>query len=208
MFQQPSQQGVQANGSDLVVRPLFGGAMSILLPVHYLDASNFREIPDNQEVWTDNLEVPTSSGGGVQSSSCPSVIIEILSRSENVSDAKIMDFLFHDLADANHAAVNQRFLLLQPFDDTQQTRANNFPMADYATGAVGKMMVEKNRGMDEVTVFLWVVRLKHVDTDILISLNDPVVKYSSADEASQSPRMKLFETIVRSLKVNDWNLFA
>ncbi|KAG2393300.1 hypothetical protein C9374_006831 [Naegleria lovaniensis] len=205
MFQQ--QQQVQANGSDLVVRQLFGGAMSILLPVNYLDASHFREIPDNQEVWTDNLEAPTSSSG-VQSSSCPSIIIEILSRPENVSDANITEFLFNDLADANHVAANQRLLLMQPFNDTQQTKTSNFPMADYAAGAVGKMMVEKNRGMDEVTVFLWVVRLKHIDTDILISLNDPMVKYSTSDEAAQSSRMKLFEKIIRSLTVNDWNLFA
>jgi hypothetical protein len=33
--------------------PLFGGAISAQLPARYVDVSDFRPVPDNQEVWTD-----------------------------------------------------------------------------------------------------------------------------------------------------------
>ena len=36
-----------------VVRELFGGAVTASLPVRYVDVSDFRPVPDNQEVWTD-----------------------------------------------------------------------------------------------------------------------------------------------------------
>lgn len=33
--------------------PLFGGAMSAAIPARFVDASRFREVPDNQEVLVD-----------------------------------------------------------------------------------------------------------------------------------------------------------
>ncbi|KAI8622709.1 hypothetical protein BC830DRAFT_1052748, partial [Chytriomyces sp. MP71] len=40
--------------------PLFGGAISLLLPNGYVDASQLRQVPDNQEVFvssTDNSSI-------------------------------------------------------------------------------------------------------------------------------------------------------
>ena len=193
----------QPNNTTLVTQPLFGGAMCIDLPSSYLDSSNFREIPDNQEVWTDNLEVPSQSS---QSSSCPSVIIEILGRCEEPNQS-VTSFMFDDLATANHVAPNDRSFLFE-FDDTTMTKSTNFPNADFAAGGIGQMKVEKNRDLDLVTVFVWVLRLKEIDTDILITLNDPCIQYSNAQEATQSPRFQLFSKIIRSLKVLDWGLFC
>ena len=184
----------------LVARPLFGGAITIGLPSQYLDASNFREIPDNQEVWTDNLNVASVSS---QSSSCPSVIVEILSRSDDVSNSDIANFMFQDLADANHVSPHDRQLI-----STFSESSPNFPNADYVGGGIGKMRVEKNRNSDLVFVFLWVIRLKHIETDLLISFNDPCHVYATPEEAMQSPNFRLFKSIAQSLKVEDWNLFA
>ena len=56
--------------------PLFGGAISAHLPTRYVDVSDFRPVPDNQEVWTD-------------ASVDESVIVEILERvEEGPSDAE------------------------------------------------------------------------------------------------------------------------
>ncbi|RXK40067.1 hypothetical protein M231_02707 [Tremella mesenterica] len=53
----------------LVPRPLFGGAISILLPQDYIDASDLRQVPDNQEVF-------------LSSASDTSLVIEVLSMVE------------------------------------------------------------------------------------------------------------------------------
>ena len=49
------------------VRDLYGGAMKIMLPPSYDDVSDFRPVPDNQEVFADRV-------------SNDSIIIEILER--------------------------------------------------------------------------------------------------------------------------------
>ena len=35
------------------LRELFGGAITVDLPTRLVDVSDFRPVPDNQEVWTD-----------------------------------------------------------------------------------------------------------------------------------------------------------
>jgi len=47
---------------------LFGGALTCVLPVDFVDVSQLREVPDNQEVW-----VRTGAGTSEES-----VIIELL----------------------------------------------------------------------------------------------------------------------------------
>ena len=58
-------------GMNLVQRPLYGGAITCNLPDSYIDVSQMREIPDQQEVWV-------SSGTDTTDSS---IIFEIFERS-------------------------------------------------------------------------------------------------------------------------------
>lgn len=51
--------------------PLFGGAMTCLLPASFEDISEYRTVPDHQEVFVDKL-------------SNTSITIEILARAEDV----------------------------------------------------------------------------------------------------------------------------
>lgn len=54
-----------------MIRELFGGALTVSVPESYVDASNFRQIPDNQEVF-------------VSENSDNSFIIEILEMPDNL----------------------------------------------------------------------------------------------------------------------------
>ena len=46
--------GAPATAAEPTVqRDLFGGAIVAAFPARYLDVSDFRPVPDNQEVWTD-----------------------------------------------------------------------------------------------------------------------------------------------------------
>ena len=75
-------------------RELFGGAILASFPARYVDVSDFRPVPDNQEVWTD-------------ANRDESVIVEILERVEaGPSDAEgAAAWFFRDLADVNAASV-------------------------------------------------------------------------------------------------------
>ncbi|KAL0047957.1 hypothetical protein WJX82_004231 [Trebouxia sp. C0006] len=38
---------------QLITRALFGGAIEMSLPQRFVDVSDYRPVPDHQEVWTD-----------------------------------------------------------------------------------------------------------------------------------------------------------
>ena len=76
-----NQQGESTQSQEnsiITTRPLFGGAIAAQLPARYADASDWRQIPDHQEVWVENQHLPnhevTSHGN---ENSC-SVIVELL----------------------------------------------------------------------------------------------------------------------------------
>ncbi|KAL9650603.1 hypothetical protein ABK040_006404 [Willaertia magna] len=182
-------------------RGLFGGALTISIPERYLDASNFREIPNNQEVFTDNLEIQSTSS---QSTGCPTLIVEILSLSENVNNENITTFMFEDLADSNHVLPNDR-VVLTTFTDNH---LNQVKGSSFTGGLIGIMKVEKNRAMDNVVVFVWVVRLPQYDTDILITLNDPTLTSNSLEDIVNSQSFALFKQMIQSFQILDSGLFA
>lgn len=89
--------------TKLTPRPLFGGAMSILIPSQWRDVSEIRQVPDNQEVFQDCIFADGSivhSELGIQGSGgC--VVIEILEREDGLNDDNAAEFFFKDLAEAN-----------------------------------------------------------------------------------------------------------
>ena len=77
---------------ELETRRLFGGAIEIALPRRFLDVSEFRQVPDHQEVFT-------LDGDG----DALSFIFEIVELQSEVSDNDVATHFWHDLADANDA---------------------------------------------------------------------------------------------------------
>lgn len=72
------------------IRDLFGGAIICALPVSFEDVSLLRQVPDHQEVFVDkDTEL--------------SLIVELLSYDENVSDEKAAAHYFEDLSQCNEA---------------------------------------------------------------------------------------------------------
>lgn len=43
------------NSENLILRELFGGAILLAIPERFLDISDFRPVPDNQEVFADAI---------------------------------------------------------------------------------------------------------------------------------------------------------
>ena len=72
------------------LRDLFGGAIICALPISFEDVSVLRQVPDHQEVFVDkDTEL--------------SLIVELLSYDESVSDERAASHYFEDLSQCNEA---------------------------------------------------------------------------------------------------------
>ncbi|KAI9359395.1 hypothetical protein BD770DRAFT_385937 [Pilaira anomala] len=183
---------------------LFGGAISTIVKNSFVDASQFRQIPDNQEVFVDM-------------STQQSLIFELLEQVE-ASNQEIAKYHFQQLADDNEAA------------ETSITHIDNVNVKDIAphlpqdTTEIlvlqGTQKISKFNEKDAyntVEIILAVVRLTNVSTDFVISVNAPVklAAVSSEQESIQEVSAIDIETvkqevldILNNLAVKNWELFG
>ena len=178
--------------------PLFGGAISAQFPARYVDVSDFRPVPDNQEVWTD-------------ADKDESVIVEIVERVDDgpSDDVGAAGWFWKDLAEVNGCDAGDVNLSDVRRLDNDQLPAMNEQFAK-ASIAVGTMKMAKGRGCGddqkkEVEVAMANVRLPQVGTDVLVTLNRP--KGDGAigfGGAGVSILLKILETF----SIDDWSLFG
>ena len=193
-------------------RELFGGAITVDLPTRMVDVSEFRPVPDNQEVWTD-------------ADRDESIIVELLERVDvGPSDAEgAAAWFFRDLAAVNDASVESglshisRTVVLTGKEDLPSL---NGPFA-HASMCVGTQTVAKGRDGDDkrndVEVVVMNVRLPQVRTDMLVTLNRAtrIASGSSADAPrAEEKREGAFsaaataERVAATLRIEDWSLFG
>eukprot|EP00741_Cyanophora_paradoxa_P021689 tig00000241_g20935.t1 len=181
---------------------LFGGAMRCTVPAEYVDASDMREVPDNQEVFLD------PSGD-------ESVIIEIVELSADVPESDMARFHFGEIASVQGAALGEGAALLQ----TRQLAASDVPLvsaplsASLAVGAMGLSKHRSNRDLTLVHVAVAVLRLPQVDSEILVTFNGGTKRaWPGAAAAAGEPGAEAAEAAARaalaSLEVLDWSLFG
>jgi hypothetical protein len=156
---------------------LFGGAILVSLPSRLGDVSGFRQVPDHQEVFVDK-ETDIS------------FIIEILAYEESIPDHEAALYHFNDLAQCN-GAVSASVDSNDVFDASKQVETpfmDGIPADVTKCVLIGHQSVAKFRGegqgQDEVLIFLMLVRLPNVGTDLLISLNVPAAITSIGDSVS------------------------
>eukprot|EP00928_Gymnodinium_smaydae_P015011 TRINITY_DN15506_c0_g1_i1.p1 TRINITY_DN15506_c0_g1~~TRINITY_DN15506_c0_g1_i1.p1 ORF type:complete len:216 (+),score=51.78 TRINITY_DN15506_c0_g1_i1:59-649(+) len=192
----PSAAGTEAapgrTGEEI---ELYGGALSCELPVTFADASNFRQVPDHQEVWVD-------------SGSDRSFMVEILERKTEVSDDRAVEFFLQDLAEFNDAR-NSRVLSSRKLDNAE---IPGVPADAACFVGVGEQSVAKfNDGRENTLhVHLCAIRLRELETDLLVMLNNPVAidpESSSADVPVLQGAEELFARLLRSFRIIDVGLF-
>ena len=81
------------------MRPLFGGALSTIVPEEFQDISLIRQVPDTQEVFAD-------------ATTDRSVIIELLEREKEIGDDDIALHCFKDIVDTSGASWHSARLCL------------------------------------------------------------------------------------------------
>ncbi|OQR85295.1 hypothetical protein ACHHYP_11995 [Achlya hypogyna] len=178
-------------------RQLYGGALSCDVPSGFADVSEFRQVPDNQEVFA---EATTDR--------C--VIIELLQMEETVTDAAAAAFYFNEIADSNGCTSTDR-QLHQQFT----MPATDVPMLQVpAHVAVGTQLVAKYKeaAKNVIQVYVCVLRLPQVTTDIVVSVTVPVAvnpdSSSRGHIATNVDDGSIFlKDIFRTMTVHDWGLF-
>jgi hypothetical protein len=189
----------------LVARPLFGGAVELALPDRFVDISDFRPIPDSQEVFADsNLD--------------QSLIIECVEHQTTLEDADSAAFYFADLATNNAAAHAQLSSQLQLGPDDLPW----LPRDVHKALAIGEQAISKGRqqgihALNKVQIALCIVRLPLHQTDVLITLNTPIyiAEGSAAAEHAGAgfkgeflAAPELFRKILATFKILDYGLFG
>lgn len=181
-----------------VQRPLFGGAIHIALPTRFDDTSQFREVPDHQEVFSD----PDTD---------QSVIVEIVEFDPSIPDVEIGKFHLDEIAHVSDAAASQ-FIGVTALTNEQMP---NLPPGVVKLVAVGDQRIAKFRetAFNTVRMFVAIIRLPQVASEILITLNTPL----HIDQHSSSARARILHPdyaqqlhlrVLQSLAVNDWSLFT
>jgi hypothetical protein len=127
----------------------------------------------------------------------------------------LFSFHFYQLAQDNDSARNDIL-------STETLPSSDFPnlpeTTTYAQLIIGRQSVSKFRESSStsnmVNIYLLVIRLKNVDTDVLITYNHPVRINPASSSAATGARegsvelaVENFRELVKSFVVRDWGLF-
>ncbi|KAH7889764.1 hypothetical protein F5I97DRAFT_1802630 [Phlebopus sp. FC_14] len=176
-------------------RPLFGGAIVADLPADLKDASDIRQVPDNQEVFL----YPDLVG--------PFLVIEILQRVSNENDLDAVKFHFEALAHDNEAISST----MQESRRIPNDREDSTPSLIVLRG-VQSIRKFNQTAIDQVEVLMALFRVQkdHKSADIVVSANIP--RKSGGQDMIREEKAAVitsdFDALVLSLRIVDYNLFA
>lgn len=188
------------------VRQLYGGAMSILLPSYYIDTSVFRQIPDNQEVFS-------------HADTDRSIIVELLEQQHTSNGVLPAEFYLNNLAEESEAIQASTHQIHElPSSDFPHLTSED-PRLSISV-AFGTHVVTKFHDAVEhasrVDVHLACIRLPRVTTDLLIVFNDPIALHPEGSSArsgsvvAEAPRGEsrnvVFRDSLNSFRIHDWSL--
>ena len=181
---------------DSPLRELYGGAIIAKLPSDFKDVSDFRPVPDHQEVFLNDHEV--------------SINTELLDLGHDQSDDMVLSYYFHDLATNNesqhHQILHERLILEDQHPTTvfghvpaEQGGQQGFMPAIGGSHTkmmlIGKQSVKKYRSetspLHDVYIIMTLIRLRNVDTDVLLTFNIPSTLLSTRNISPETLEMNL-----------------
>ncbi|KAL7424537.1 hypothetical protein Q5752_000221 [Cryptotrichosporon argae] len=203
--------------TPLAPRPLYGGAITLPVPVDYMDVSDLRQVPDNQEVFVSPL-------------SDTSLIVEVLGLVEDGQAGSDLweaaKFHFTSLAHDN-ASLSTTLLTPAPGVPLLSRPAPSPSGTPAPTVLAGLQHVHKfshdasgaprpGREADApdavwVAVAVWRCWVDGAPgtrkrADVVCSVN---VRLGGGDEEKERDRVEAWWTeAVRGLRIEDWGLFA
>lgn len=167
-------------------RDLWGGAIQATAPVDLIDASDLRQVPDNQEVFL----YPDSS---------ISIVAEILQSVEPTDLSEAIKFHFDSLAHDNDAK-SSTVLAIEKIADLDITILK------------GEQVVPKFNKVepDLVHILMALRRVEGKNIDIVVTFNVPVKSADGGAVGDEGLRLaeEDFNIFVRSLQIVDFGLFS
>ncbi|XP_061635063.1 ran guanine nucleotide release factor isoform X2 [Phyllopteryx taeniolatus] len=182
--------------------PLFGGALSAVLPHSAADVSKLREIPDNQEAF-------------VHARTDQSLIVELVEYQAHVADQDAARYHFEDIAGNNAASqpgAQEVTGVVALHKSSLSLSACSCAWALTGTQCVSKF---NETARNRVRLHLGVFRLPQFGTDVLVTFNDP---QSICPDSSSSPAAvgagvepwtaEDFQQLLQSLTLHNPGLFG
>lgn len=190
-----------AGGSAGQSHPLFGGALSAVLPQTATDISKVREIPDNQEVFA-------------HAHTDQSLIVELVEYQGQVADQDAARYHFEDIAGSNKALEPGAFEVtgVVPLSKSEVSLSH----CSSAWMLTGTQCVSKfnEDARNVVTLHLGLFRLPQFATDVLITFNDPLsISPDSSSATSAETRREPwtvldFQRLMQTLTLHNPGLFG
>jgi len=165
------------------------------LPSYLIDASDLRQVPDNQEVF-------------ISPNSSVSFVIEILQRVE-VDDAEgAAKFHFDSLAHDNSATSQEISEITLP----AEIQGASLPATPHPIIIFGNQQVRKwnSQIADQVRILMALYRIEGKGVDLVFTANVPHIQAEgrAPDEAMWQTAKQDFTVAAKSLEVVDFGLFA
>eukprot|EP00658_Telonema_sp_P-2_P062479 TRINITY_DN51158_c0_g1_i2.p1 TRINITY_DN51158_c0_g1~~TRINITY_DN51158_c0_g1_i2.p1 ORF type:complete len:185 (-),score=50.66 TRINITY_DN51158_c0_g1_i2:319-873(-) len=179
-------------------RPLWGGAVSVSLPERFIDISQFRDVPDFQEAFTDP-----------HADQC--VTFETLELLPEFEDDKIALHHWEQLMEHNEALPDNTTV-------SSELRELKHLPGVVCSVVVGNQLIAKHKEgeiRNRVRLAVFIVRLREQETDLLISISTPIEVHeeSTSKDAPSSlsfgdPNDEAARMFLESFQIHDYGLFA
>jgi hypothetical protein len=193
---------------EVATKELYGGAITVELPKPYIDASDFRQIPDHQEVF-------------LSQETLTSVIFEINQYVETSTETSAVHFHFTDV-------IEKPDRLAEPLGEPSKETMMKLSLKDFPAyvllGAIVAPEVDKQASynlpvewqrtpqtVDRVTkVLQLVIRLQKYETDLCVRINVPMKEMKNNEQAGKEEAFAkaVMEKFVETLDIKDFGLFG
>jgi len=189
--------------NGLSSRSLFGGAFTCSLPTNALDTSQFREVPDNQEVFC-------------HEKTDQSIMFDILEYQPQVQGEQAIKYHYADIADFNDAMEDAEVSSVEVIskDVLSMTECTE------AWYLFGRQMISKFKEAADaknlVHVLIMLYRLPQHETDMLVIMNDPIAISTKSSISTNNSNLNdaskwtesIFKQVACTLKIVDKSIFG
>jgi hypothetical protein len=222
----------------IVRRHMFGGAISLEMPERFVDVSSVRPLNDSQ-VNTFHFRIAfcrlthllKEQECWVDADTDQSIVVEILGYNEDISDSNSAQFYWEDNAQCNDAEGQHNAVHITSRDisaevgvcaDPPATSTNGVVPTCWLISGVQQVAKFKEQARNTLAVHIAVLRLPHVETDIVIHYNQPLELSADSSSASVARAASnneqagaalgrgsaLTQEALVSLRIHDWGLFS
>ncbi|CCD22536.1 Ran GTPase-binding protein MOG1 NDAI_0A03790 [Naumovozyma dairenensis CBS 421] len=200
-----------------VETPLYGGAITTVIPQGFLDVSMLREVPDTQEVYVNNRSTETQPyNDGLANDE--SIIIDLLQAVPESNDLDALKLHIEDIVSLNNTTTNNNNSnnnnneTVQKDDTTAPTPApyqilniqTDISNTYLGTNCISCIVVEsatkwgKQEMKETLITCIGLIRLKEVETDVIITINVPTTEETTTTTTTTIDPNKNLPTNVKA----------